>query len=217
MQSQCEYLISDVYSGYSKAVKVTNKLRAGKSLPLIMHVYCNAHARRNFVQLPKEMAAESEFFVKAYRRIYRLESLAKEYPNYCHKIRKRMGKHFEKMRDRCLRDKGGYSNKSKYGEAMNYFLNHYDEFIRFIDNPELPIDNNPAERLLRSAVIGRKTWYGTHSRRGAETAAILFSIMESCKLNQINPREYLKNLVQDLHFGKNAYTPKEYKDLLQNH
>ena len=216
-QSKCEYLISDVYSGYVKAVKVTNKLRAENSLPLIAHVYCNAHARRKFIQLPDEMTEESEFFKKAYRRIYRLESLAKKYPDHCQKIRKRMRKHFEKMRDRCLRDKGGYSNKSKYGEAMNYFLNHYDEFIKFIDHRELPVDNNPAERLLRSAVIGRKTWYGTHSKRGAETAAILFSIMESCKLNDINPREYLKNLVQDLHVGKNGYTPKEYRDLLQKH
>ena len=99
---------------------------------------------------------------------------------------------------------------------MSYFLNHYAEFVRFIENPELPIDNNPAERLLRSAVIGRKTWYGTHSKRGAETAAILFSIMESCKLNKVNPRKYLKNLVQDLHAGKNVYTPKEYADLAKN-
>lgn len=216
-QSKCEYLISDVYSGYGKAVKITNQLRGEKSLPIIKHVYCNAHARRNFIQLPKGMEKEAEFFIKIYRRIYRLESLAKKYPEHCQKIRARMRKHFEKMRDRCFRDKGGYSNKSKYGEAMNYYLNHYAEFLRFIDNPELPIDNNPAERLLRSAVIGRKTWYGTHSKRGAETAAILFSIMESCKLNQVNPREYLKNLVQDLHFGKNAYTPKEYADLLKNH
>ncbi len=215
-ESKCEYLISDVYSGYSKAVRITNELRVEKSLPQILHVYCNAHARRKFVQLPDEMVNEADFFVKKYRRIYRLESLAKKYPDHRQKIRARMRKHFEKMRDRCLRDKGGYSNKSKYGEAINYFLNHYDEFVRFIDNLDLPIDNNPAERLLRSAVIGRKTWYGTHSKRGAETAAILFSIMESCKLNQVNPREYLKNLVQDLHFGKDAYTPKEYKDLLQN-
>ena len=115
-----------------------------------------------------------------------------------------------------MADIGGYSDKSAMGKAMNYFLKNYDGFTRFTSNPELPIDNNPAERLLRSPVIGRKTWYGTHSKRGAETAAILFSIMESCKLNQVNPREYLKNLVQDLHLGKDVYTPKEYKDLQKN-
>ncbi len=216
-ESVCEFLVSDVYTGYGKTVKETNKLRAEKSLPLLMHVYCNSHARRNFIHLPKGMEKEAEFYKKIYRRIYRLEDLAKKYPDECLRIRSRMKRHFEKMRDRCLRDKGGYSNKSKYGEAINYFINHYVEFTRFIDNPLLPIDNNPAERLLRSPVIGRKTWYGTHSKRGAETAAILFSVMESCKLNQVNPREYLKKLVQDLHQGKTAYTPKEYKDLQQKH
>lgn len=97
--------------------------------------------------------------------------------------------------------------------AMNYFLKNYVGFTRFIDNTSLPIDNNPQERLLRNPVIGRKTWYGTHSERGAETSAILFSLVESCKLNKINPRIYFKNLVQDLHLGKKAYTPKEFKDL----
>ncbi len=48
-------------------------------------------------------------------------------------------------------------------------------------------------------------------RRGAETADILFSLVESCKLNRLNPREHLKRLVQDLHQGKPAFTPKELK------
>ena len=60
-------------------------------------------------------------------------------------------------------------------------------------------------------MIGRKTWYGTHSKRGAETAAILFSLVESCKLNKINPREYFQGLVSDLHNGKAAYTPGSLK------
>lgn len=77
----------------------------------------------------------------------------------------------------------------------------------------MPIDNNAQERVFRSHVVGRKTWYGTHSEKGAKTAAVLFSIVETCKLNQVNPREYLKNLVEDLLLGKNHYTPKESRDL----
>jgi transposase len=212
-QSQCEYLISDVYSGYSKAVNITNQLRKEQQLTPVKHVYCNAHARRYFKQAAEVIPEESEFYIKKYRRIYRLENLAKKYPEHCLRIRERMRKHFEKIRDKCNHDVAGYSSKSKLGKAMLYFLKNYGEFIRFIGNASLPIDNNPAERLLRNPVIGRKTWYGTHSKRGAETAAILFSLVESCKLNQINPREYFKNLVQDRHQGKDAYTPKEYKEL----
>ncbi len=69
------------------------------------------------------------------------------------------------------------------------------------------------EALLRNSVIGRKTWYGTHSKRGAKTAAILFSLVESCKLNKVNPRLYFKILIKSLHEGKVSFTPKEFKNM----
>lgn len=236
IESKCEYLVSDVYSGYNKAVGITNALRKERNQVVIGHVYCNAHARRKFkeaadvayalwekVKDPEEKVRawaeylRMKYYRIQYRKIYRLEGLVKKHPDQCLRIRKRQRKYFEKMRDRCLRDTGGYSDKSKAGIAMRYFLKNYDSFTKYINNEELPIDNNQSERLLRNPVIGRKTWYGTHSRRGAETSAILFSIAQSCKLNSINPKEYLRNLAQDLHQGKNAYTPKEYKDLQKNH
>ena len=152
-----------------------------------------------------------------YDKIYDLEALAKgKASKEVLTLRLQMKPFFESIKSKCMADVRGYSTKSAMGKAMNYFLKNYEGFTRFTDNPELPIDNNPAERLLRNPVIGRKTWYGTHSLRGAKTSAILFSIMESCKLNKINPREYFKNLVQDLHQGKAPNTPKEYKDLQKN-
>ena len=75
----------------------------------------------------------------------------------------------------------------------------------------VPIDNNPQERLLRNHVVGRKTWYGTHSKLGAKTAAILLSLVESCKLNGVNPREYFPKLCTDMLAGKAPYTPRDFK------
>lgn len=213
IRSKCEFLVSDVYSGYGKAVRETNLVRNEQKLPLISNVYCNAHARRYFRQAGERYPEETAFYISQYRKIYRLEKLAQNNPDKRQRIRDRQRKYFEKIRGQCMADLGGYSNKSKLGKAMGYFLKNYDGLTRFLTNPDLPIDNNPAERLLRSPVIGRKTWYGTHSKRGAETSAILFSLVQSCKLNQINPREYLKKLVQDLHQGKSAYTPREFKHL----
>jgi hypothetical protein len=63
--------------------------------------------------------------------------------------------------------------------------------------------------LERSHVVGRKTWYGTHSERGAAKAAILFLIVETCKLNQVNPRENLEKLAQDLLEGQSPYAPQK--------
>ncbi len=124
-----------------------------------------------------------------------------------------MKSHFEAMRKKAIEELAKYPSQSKYGKALNYFLENYDGLTMFLTDPEIPIDNNSQERLQRSHVVGRKTWYGTHSERGARTAAILFSLVETCKINHVNPREYFKNLVQDLLAGKNPYTPKEFKDL----
>lgn len=212
-KAHCEFLVSDVYSGYGKAVRETNKVRAAQNRSPLLSVYCNAHARRYFKQALERCPEESGFYIRQYRKIYRLEGLAQKHPDKRAKIRERLLKYFEKIRDKCIADVGGYSAKSALGKAMGYFLKNYEGLTRFVSNPELPIDNNPAERLLRSHVVGRKTWYGTHSQRGAQTAVVLLSLIESCKLNHINPRQYFKKLVHDLHLEKSAYTPKEFKDL----
>jgi len=126
-------------------------------------IHCNAHPRRYFKQAEERFHEEVKFFLSQYRKIYRLVGLAQKHPDKRALIRGRMGKYFEKVRDKCLKDIGGYSSKSHLGKAMGYFLKNYEGLTLFLKNPDLPIDNNPAERQLRSPVVGRKTWYGTHS------------------------------------------------------
>ena len=119
------------------------------------------------------------------------------------------------MKKKALEELAGYPEQSKYGKALNYFLANYDGLTLFMDDPEVPIDNNSQERLLRNHVVGRKTWYGTHSERGALTAAILFTLVETCKLNHVNPREYIKQLTHDLLSGRPATTPHGFKQAPQ--
>lgn len=210
-ESQCEFLVSDVYSGYAKAVREANELRQERNLIEIKNVYCNSHARRKFREA-REKFPEAQYFIDQYREIYRLEAKARDKPpDEMTKIRSEMIPIFDAMKLRALEDLKSYPSKSSIGKAFSYFLKNYKELALFTKNWQLPIDNNSQERLLRNPVIGRKTWYGTHSKRGAETAAILFSLVESCKLNKINPREYFKNLVRDLHSGLAPYTPGSLK------
>jgi len=210
MSSKCEYLVSDVFSGYGKAVRETSDQRRLQGLPEVLSVYCNAHARRKFKEAADNFKDEADFFIEQYQEIYRLEGTAKERPpDEIAQIRaEQMAEKFEQMRERAVHSLNGYSSKSSIARAMSYFLENYVGLTRFLKNPELPIDNNPQERLMRNPVIGRKTWYGTHSKRGAKTAAVLFSLVESCKLNKINPRQYFKQLVADLHAGNPPYTPQ---------
>ena len=211
-QSRCEFLVSDVFSGYAKAVRETNEVRRARDLPEVQNVYCNAHARRKFKEARKKFS-EAQYFIDQYKEIYRLEGQIREKPppDKVPKIRSEMAPIFEAMRlkaEECSKD---YSSKSAMGKAIRYFLKNYLELTLCTKNVDLPVDNNSQERLLRNPVIGRKTWYGTHSKRGAETAAILFSLVESCKLNKVNPREYFKALIDDLHAGQAPYTPAAFK------
>jgi transposase len=212
-KSKCEYLVTDVYSGYGKAVREANILRQG--LAPIRNVYCNAHARRKFKSAKDSFPDDAQFFIDQYKEIYKREEVLKgKPPDEAKSLRLEMVPYFEAMRERALAMLINYPAKSSMAKAINYFLNNYEALTLFTTEPELPIDNNPQERLLRNPVIGRKTWYGTHSKRGALTAAILFSVVESCRLNKVNPREYFAELIKDLHAGQAPYTPHEYKNRL---
>jgi transposase len=212
IKSKCEVLVSDVYTGYGKAIRVANELRGSEQMPLIRPAHCNAHARRGFFKMwPKYK--EAAFYLDHYHEIYQLNSKSKgQAPPIVLELRNQMRWRFEAMRARAMEELGSYSLKGKYARALKYFLKNYDTLTYFLRDADVPIDNNAQERNLRSHVIGRKTWYGTHSKRGALTAAILFSIIETCKLNNVNPREYLKALIADMHDGVAAYTPAEFKN-----
>lgn len=178
-ESKCRYLVSDVFSGYKRALTDANESREG---PPILELYCNAHARRKFKEAEINFS-ESKFFILLYRKIYRLQ-----------KSEIKNAKKWQRLYMRAMLRKSDsllatVSSKSSLTKALNYFMKNFEGLVRFTSLPGLPIDNNSQERELRSPVIGRKTWHGTHSKRGAKTMSILFSIVQSCKLSGVNPRE----------------------------
>lgn len=213
MESQAIILVSDVFSGYAKAVKETNAHRQEKRLPELTSAYCNAHARRKFDEQKEHCQEEVEPFLANYREIYHLEAQAKEGKRDKAEARQGMRPYFEKMRSECKRLETACSPRSGLAKAMNYFWNHFVGLTRCLDDPDIPLDNNGQERQLRPHVVGRKTWYGTHSKRGAKTAAILFSIVSSCHLNKVNPREYFPFVVECLHRGEPPPTPYQYAQM----
>lgn len=211
INSKGEVLVTDVYSGYGKAVRIANQARKLAGKPLIRSAYCNGHARRYFFKTwPKYK--EAGFYLDHFHEIYRLEAVAKgQAPPKILELRAQMAPRFAEMRKRAMEELPHYPELGKYAKALRYFLENYAGLTLFLGDAAVPIDNNSQERLLRSHVVGRKTWYGTHSERGAFTAAVLFTIVETCKLNGVNPREYFKTLVQDLLAGNLPSTPSQYR------
>jgi transposase len=211
IKSRGEVLVSDVFSGYAKAVRIANEQRRLEGRPLIRNAYCNAHARRYFYKnWPKYR--EAGFYLDHYHEIYQLNDAAEgQAPPKVLELRAQMALRFEAMKKRAMEELPAYPEQGKYHKALKYFLGNFEGLTLFLGDAGVPIDNNSQERLLRNHVVGRKTWYGTHSERGALTAAILFTIVETCKLNGVNPREYFKVLVQDILAGKPPQTPSQFR------
>lgn len=88
-------------------------------------------------------------------------------------------------------EQGGL-RRSAFGKALTYLLRHWAGLTMFLEDPRIALDNNAAERVLRGPVVGRKNFYGNRSKRGAKTAAILYSLIETAKLCGQEPAAYLR-------------------------
>ena len=85
--------------------------------------------------------------------------------------------------------------KSPLGDAVRYLTNQWDALQRFVDDGRLSIDNNRAENQLRVVAVGRKNWLFAGSMEGARRAALLYSLVQSCKLVDVPPFAYLKDVL----------------------
>lgn len=215
-QSSCVVLVSDAYSAYKKSITIANEARRKEGRPLIIPAYCNAHARREFLPSGstenQDDSVDAKIIRELYEQIYKINKEAKGLPA-ADVLAKRaaMSPHFKAIREDAVQKIDSYSSKSAMGGAYSYFLKYFDGLTVFLTNADVPIDNNASERLLRSPVIGRKTWYGTHSREGAATAAVHFTIVETCKMNGVNPRAFYLDAVRRIHSKQTVLTPSQFK------
>ncbi len=213
-ESKAKYLVSDGYTGYSKAIRLCKEKLDRK----VVEVHCNAHAYRYFKEASDPWKDECEPFLEQYGEIYKLEKQRIEHQDNLSndeqlELRSRMTPLFEQFKKKCEGLQENVMSGSGIEKAINYFLNHYKGLTVCTTNIDIPLDNNLSERELRAPVIGRKTWYGTHSKRGAHTSATLFGLVQSCKLNNINPRKYFPWVVERIHYGEELLTPHQYSKL----
>jgi transposase len=87
------------------------------------------------------------------------------------------------------------SKKSDTAMAVRYALGRWDALMRYCDDGHLEIDNNAAERSLRAVALGRKNYLFAGSDRGGESAAAIYSLIGTAKLNVIDPESYLRNVL----------------------
>jgi hypothetical protein len=91
--------------------------------------------------------------------------------------------------------RAGLSRKNKVAEAMDYMLKRWAAFARFLDDGRICLSNNAAERALRGIALGRKSWLFAGSDRGGQRAAVMYSLIVTAKLNDIDPQAWLADVL----------------------
>jgi len=86
-------------------------------------------------------------------------------------------------------------DKGPLARAIDYALSNWDALERYVEDGRLPIDNNPAERALRCVALGRKNWMFIGNQAGGDAAAGMYSLVETCKAADVNPREYFRDVL----------------------
>jgi transposase len=191
-------VITDGYSGYYQF-----KTSLTKNLAL-----CHAHARRYFWDI-QEGNPDVKEILDLYEDLFKLEHLARNFEELklirneksrliIDKMKKWLAEKFKESRE-----------ESPLRKAIQYSQNHWNELIKFLEDPLIPLSNNEAERTIRHAVMGRKNFYGSRSIDGADVAATMYTIIETCKKFELDPREYLLATLKLASEGKPTETPLE--------
>ena len=93
------------------------------------------------------------------------------------------------------RERAKLSRHNDVAKAMDYMLRRLDAFTRFLDDGRICLTNNAAERALRGIALGRKAWLFAGSDRGGERAAIMVTLIQTCRLNEIDPQAWLADVL----------------------
>lgn len=188
------YIQADAYSGYDAC------FTSGE----MVEVACWAHARRYYVDAytkktkPDDVAviAVETYIAKLYKIEAKVRNMSDTERFY---YRKRMVKPILRGFYRYLRQMSvDVLPKSPTGKAIAYTLNHWRALNHYLCDGHLSIDNNVAERAMKSVVLGRKNYLFAGSEKGAESAAVIYSLVETCKANGINRFEYFKDVLARL-------------------
>ena len=206
-------VLKDKLHGYAGPV-VTDGLESYNGVlneAKIPHAYCWAHARREFFNLESHDPSVTPI-LDLIDELFKIERKAKNFEEL-KIIRSTESGRVIKYLKKLLRQEYHKSREgSQKRKAILYIEKRWLGFELFLADIRVPLSNNEAERTIRHAVMGRKNYYGSGSYTGAETAATLFTIIESCKKNDIDPRNYLQLVLKWISEGseaENIRTPLE--------
>ncbi len=190
LEDSAGVLVVDGYAGYNTVTTPEGRTRAG----------CMAHARRKFVEAECQAQDEVRWLLEQISQIYAVEKKATEAgltaTDEHLAMRIRESKPIMDEIQKWISEQQLEARpKSNYGKALTYIEKQWDSLTVFLTDPEVPPDNNLAERMLRRIALARKSSFFVGDNASGQRYAINMSFVASCRLNKINPAEYLTDVL----------------------
>ena len=180
---------ADAYSGF------TPLYATGR----IIEAACWAHARRKYYEV--YVTDRSPTAAEALERIGELYAIEREIRGLqpAQRLQLRRARSAARLQDLYTwlsSTQRTLSAKSPLAAAIQYSLSRWAALARFLEDGRVEIDNNAAERAIRALVLGRRNYLFAGSDAGGDTAARLYSLVGSCRLNEIDPHLYLRHVLE---------------------
>lgn len=197
---------ADAYEGYGKLYE------GGRVPGPILEAACWVHARRPFFVMAdlaenarrkaqgKKPAVISPLALEAVRRIDALFEIERaingQSPERRRAVRQELSAPLVANLEAWMREqRAKLSRGNDVAKAMDYMLKRWIAFTRFLDDGRICLSNNAAERAVRGIALGRKSWLFCGSDRGGERAAIMYSLIVTAKMNDIDPQAWLADVL----------------------
>jgi transposase len=183
-------LHSDKYAAYEKLARRED----------IQWCPCMAHVRRKFVEAEQGDPVLRGRILKKIRYLFMLERVAwARSPEERLRIRQELEKPILDSLTALVKERllaGGLLPKSKFHQALNYYLGLAPHVGNYLAHPDARLDNNVAERAVRPLTLGRKNWLFVGSEKGGQASATILSLVQTCRNLHINPQEYLEDILR---------------------
>lgn len=196
-------LQADCYAGFEPLFDPKAKAQP------ITPAFCFAHARRGFFELADiEKTARdgrrgkpvAPIALEAVRRLDALFEIERDINGRSADERRAVRQEKSKpllddMHAWLLRERETLSRSAEVLKPMNYMLRRWGDFARFLDDGRICLSNNAAERSLRGVAVGRRNWTFAGSQRGADRAAVMLTMITTCRLNDVDPKAWLADVL----------------------
>lgn len=202
------YLQCDGFAGYETAFKTNPDVRL---------LNCLVHIRRHFEQALDENKEMAEHALTQIQHIYRIEHCCDKaslsYDERKVKRRELAGPIMDAMKVWMETEGIRYSPNSQAGKAITYAYTRWGNMMRCLEDGRLLWDNNLAENVIRPITLGRKNYLFCGNHEAAVNMSVICSLLATCKAHDVNPRDYLNDVIARMPYYKKA-THEELLELL---